>query len=198
MNIPCRRAVLPLLALSLLLQGCATSLFEPALQIYDSMRRSALREGALANNHEAQYELGNTYCCTGGGPLNGLTVYDNQQASHWYCLAAHQGNGQSQLRLAHLYSGHPIPGIHLAMRASAMLGSIEADRAEALMWAQVAADSGVNKAAEYREELLAASSAEERARAEVLARDWHTAPCEWSEVFPQAAGVQAGQKAAAA
>lgn len=45
---------------------------------------SPLQESALAGDREAQFRLGNTYCCGTSGGL------DTNEAIRWWCLAAIQ------------------------------------------------------------------------------------------------------------
>jgi TPR repeat protein len=195
--LPVKTLLLPLfrmalLSLPLLLQGCFTAPLasvgievgvEGAQQGYDAVRRPELKKAAAGDDPRALFNLGNSYCCKGGGPMDHLTVYDNDQATHYYCEAARQGYGPAQLRLAHLYSGAAIRGLHIALRVSSHLGVSEIDRGEALMWAQVAADNGVEEAPRLHQDILAEASSQDRARADTLLKDWKAAPCEWSEVF---------------
>jgi TPR repeat protein len=118
--------------------------------------------------------------------MDKLTVYDNEEATHWYCKAAKQGYGPAQLRLARVYSGHPIRGLHIALRASALVGTPEADLGVALMWASIAAGNGVEDAAALRDEITQLATGEERAKAARLMNDWRAAPCGWAEVIPPA------------
>src|ERR1035437_47516 len=129
-----------ILAVPLLLNGCYTPVIEGAQQGYDVSRRDSLKTEAVTDEPVAQYKLGNTYCCQGGGPMNDLTVYDNNKATHWYCKAARQGYGPAQLQLARLYSGDSIRGLHVVLRASALVGTTDTDLGLALMWASLAAD----------------------------------------------------------
>ena len=170
----------------MLLDGCYTPLVEGAQEAYDAGRRDALRAGATAGDPVAQYELGDSYCCRSGGPLNNVTIYDNHKATHWYCKAAHKGYAPAQLRLARLYSGHPIHGFHIALRASALLGNAETDLGIALLWANIAANHGAGDAPALRDEIVALATDKERARAATLLQDWRAAPCEWAAVFPAA------------
>src|SRR5258706_1467649 len=178
--------VLAMLASTLLLEGCYTPLIEGAQQGYDAVRRAPLQARAASGDAASQYELGDSYCCHGGGPMDNLSVYDNHQATFWYCKAAKQGYGPAQLRLARVYSGHPIHGLHIALRVSALVGTVETDRAVALTWASLAASQGVEDAAALRDEITAQATAKERARAATLLKNWHAAPCRWAEVFPAA------------
>src|SRR5476649_1361258 len=126
----------------LLLDGCYTPLFEGAQEGYDAARRDTLLTQAASQAPIAQYKLGNSYCCRGGGPMDNVSVYDNHEATHWYCKAARQGYTPAQMRLAQIYSGHPIRGLHIALRASSLIGAAETNLGVALMWANVAANQG--------------------------------------------------------
>jgi hypothetical protein len=181
-----------ILAVPLLLNGCYTPVIEGAQQGYDASRRGSLKTEVATDDPVAQYKLGNTYCCQGGGPMDDLSIYDNNKATHWYCKAARQGYGPAQLQLARLYSGDAIRGLHVALRASALVGTSETDLSVALMWANLAAsnkgdgdrDSDVHDAIELRNEITGKATSKERARAVTLMKSWRTASCQWSEVFP--------------
>lgn len=117
-----------------------------------------------------------------------MSIYDNDKATQWYCKAARQGYGPAQLQLARLYSGHAVRGLHLALRASALVGSQDTDLGVALMWANLAArnkgEGDVDDATELRNEITLKATGAERAKASMLAREWRTASCQWAEVFP--------------
>lgn len=188
---------LPLLALAttLLLNGCYTPIIEGAQQGYDATKRASIKTAdASPNDPIAQYKLGNTYCCKGGGPLNDLSIYDNNKATYWYCKSAKQGYAPAQLQLARLYSGHAIRGFHIVLRASALVGDAETDLGSALMWASLAADNkgegDADDAAELRKEIVDKATDEERARANKLLKRWHTAACEWAEVIPSSKNTE--------
>jgi TPR repeat protein len=178
--------LLALFASTLLLGGCYTPLIEGAQEGYDAVRREPLQAAAASGDPAAQYKLGDTYCCLGGGPMDKVSIYDNKKATYWYCEAARQDYGPAQMRLAQIYSGHPIHGLHVALRASALVGNAETDLGVALMWADVAADHGVDKAAALRDTILAQATGEQRLRAGTLAKSWRTAPCRWADVVSQA------------
>jgi hypothetical protein len=180
-----------MLASPLLLEGCYTPLVEGAQEGYDAARRDPLHTDAASGDPVAQYKLGDTYCCHGGGPMDKVSVYDNAKATYWYCKAARQGYGPAQMRLAQIYSGHPIHGLHIALRASALVGTAETDPGVALMWASVAADHGGGEdATELRDDIMAQATAKDRARAATLVKHWQTASCRWTEVFPSAANAR--------
>ena len=177
------------LATTLLLNGCYAPMIEGAQQSYDATKRASIKTAdASPNDPVAQYKLGNTYCCKGGGPLNDFSIYDNNKATYWYCKSARQGYAPAQLQLARLYSGHAIRGIHVVLRASALVGDAETNFSNALMWASLAADNkgegDAVDAAELRKEIVDKTTDEERTRASNLLKHWHTAACEWAEVIP--------------
>ena len=178
------------LSLPLLLSGCYTPLIEGAQQGYDASKREVLKTDGETNDPIVQYQLGNTYCCQGGGPLNDLSIYDNNKATYWYCKAAQQGYGPAQLQLARLYSGHAIRGLHVVLRASALVGTTETDFSIALMWASLAAnnkgDGDINDATELRDEIRTKATSKESAKTDLLIKNWRSAGCHWLEVFPLA------------
>jgi TPR repeat protein len=146
-----------------------------------------LKHEGATNDPVEQFKLGNTYCCKGGGPLNDLSIYDNSKATYWYCKSARQGYAPAQLRLARLYSGRAIRGVHIALRASALVGTAETDFGSALMWASLAADNtgegDVEDAVALRNKLSDIVTDKERAKSASLLGSWQTAPCVWSEVI---------------
>jgi Sel1 repeat len=181
---------LAILASTSLLGGCYTPLIEGAQEGYDAIRREPLQAEAASGNPTAQYKLGDTYCCHGGGPMDKVSIYDNHKATYWYCQTARQGYWPAQLRLAQVYSGHPIHGLHMALRASAFVGAAGTDRGVALMWASLAADQSVDDAIALRDVILAQATDQERVRATTLMEHWQAAPCGWDEVFPSASNTR--------
>ena len=178
------------IACTLMLDGCYTPLIEGAQEGYDAARRDSLQAGAASGDPVAQYKLGDTYCCQGGGPMDKVSIYDNHKATQWYCRAAKQGYGPAQMRLARIYAGHPLRGLHVALRASALAGTTEMDRGVALMWASVAAGQGIDNATALRDEIMEQATGSERAKAAILVKHWRTAPCGWAEVFPTASNTR--------
>jgi TPR repeat protein len=177
---------LAILASPLLLEGCYAPLMEGAGQGYDVVRRDSLQAETASGDPVAQYKLGETYCCQGGGPMDKVSVYDNNKATYWYCQSARQNYGPAQLRLAQLYSGDPVHGINIAQRASALVGTPETNLGVALMWASVAASHGVEGAIALRDKLTEQATDKERARASALMKNWRAAPCRWADVIPSA------------
>ncbi len=177
-----------LITIPFLFGGCYAPVIEGAQQGYDATKRVQLKNEIKTNDLEKQYELGNTYCCKGGGPLNDLSIYDNNKATYWYCKAARKGYGPAQLQLAKLYSGHAIRGLHIALRASSAIGNVDTNLSVALMWAKRASlnkhDVDIEDAVELRDEISKKATEQEVAKTEALSSNWQTVACEWKEVFP--------------
>lgn len=180
-----RRLVLCAMALcAVLLAGCFAPVVEGGHEAYDAGRRSSLEPRANAGDPVAQYQLGSTYCCETGGPVQRTaSVYDNNKATEWLCKSAFQGYGPAQYKLARIYSGRTIEGVRLMKRAGALVGKTQTDLPVALMWATLAAQNNVDGAAALRDELRADVTPGEAQRSQQLLNDWHAAPCVWREVF---------------
>lgn len=171
-------------AIALCLAGCYMPVIEGAQQTYDAASRGPLQNKARSGNPVAQYEFANTYCCKGSGPLKEASIYDNDKATYWYCKSAKQGNADAQLKLAKIYSGDPMRGLHLVLRASNLAGTNPSNLAVAQMWADVAAQNGNEDATELSAEIKKSSTEEQQQRATTYLEDWQNAPCKWSTVFP--------------
>lgn len=183
------RLLLAMLAVNLSLSGCYAPVIEGAQQGYDATKRTSIKtEGVSPNDRVAQFKLGNTYCCKGGGPLNDLSIYDNSKATYWYCKSARHGYAPAQLQLARLYSGHAIRGLHVVLRASSLVGNVETDLGSALMWASLAAENkgegDADDAAELRKEIADKATDEEKEKSAKLIKNWKIAACQWDDVFP--------------
>jgi TPR repeat protein len=167
------------------LAGCYTPVIEGAQQGYDGARRSELQDKAMTGDAAAEYEFGNSYCCKGAGPLKEASIYDNNKATYWYCKSAWQGYAPAQLQLAKIYSGSPIRGLHLVLRASDIVGNDSVNLALAQMWAELAAQGGDEDAADLRDAIIQKTTSKEHQRTEAYLKNWQNAPCRWSSVFPK-------------
>jgi TPR repeat protein len=193
--------LLPLLTASLSVAGCAapfvigglavpgaavSPVMETGEEAYEGKSRIALEKKAATGDHEAEYNLAESFCCHAGGPLDRLSVYDNEEATRWYCRAAHADYVPAQMRLAEIYYGRPIHGFRSVQYVSAILGDMPVDIPVALMWANVAAQDDDKKAIRLRDRIDNKATPEQRERATTLLAEWSTAPCLWYEVLPQA------------
>jgi TPR repeat protein len=172
-------------------QAAVSPMMETGQEVYDSKSRVELKKTALTGDHAAETKLAESYCCHTGGPLDRVSVYDNEEATQWYCRAAHAGYVPAQMRLAEIYYGRPLHGFRSIEYFSAIFGDMPVDIPVALMWAKLAAqgDDGKaddSKALRLRDRIDRRASDEQRLRADGLLAEWKTAPCIWSEVVPQA------------
>lgn len=110
-----------------------------------------LKLAAEQGFRDAQYELGIAY-------YNGIGVpQDHSEAIKWYRAAAEQDYAPAQYNLAAAYAnGSGVPR----------------DFAAAYMWSILAADRGIEDAKTSLSLLNSVTTAEERAEAERLAREW--------------------------
>lgn len=83
----------PVLVLCLVVAGCSTKPVTDNRVSYDNARRIALQESAEKGDAEAQYALGESYCCGEDG------FWDTKQAIYWWCQAAAQSHPQANARL---------------------------------------------------------------------------------------------------
>jgi TPR repeat protein len=170
---------------SLSLAGCYTPVIEGAQQGYDAARRGELQDKAMTGDSAAEYEFANSYCCKGAGPLKEASIYDNNKATNWYCKSARQGYAPAQLQLAKIYSGSPIRGLHIVLRASDLAGDDPTNLALAQMWADLAAQGGDEDAVDLRNQIAQKTTRKEQQKTEAYMKDWRNAPCKWSSVFPK-------------
>jgi hypothetical protein len=78
-----------------LLAGCSAPISDNRIA-YESAQRITHRERAEQGDKDAQYILGNSYCCGEGG------FWDTGEAVTWWCKAAGQGHDGAKLRLAQM------------------------------------------------------------------------------------------------
>lgn len=166
----------PLIAVAL--SGCVGMAVEGGSTAKDMTRREILEKSAAGGNAEAQYNLGETFCCR-VGPRMG--VYDNEQATAWMCRAARQGYGPAELRLAEIYSGHPFTYRLMRRLITAIAGSPE-NIPVALVWAERANTHHTSGARNLVMSLRKKATPAERAGAAELKASRHV-PCRWQEVI---------------
>lgn len=73
--------------------GCSHAPVTDNRVSYDNSTRVTLQEKAEKGDVDAQYDLGNSYCCGDNG------FWDTKQAVYWWCLAAGQGHQDSKTRI---------------------------------------------------------------------------------------------------
>lgn len=92
----------PAMVLCLIVTGCAAPNMTDTRVSYDNSARLVQTEDAEKGNPEAQFALGNSYCCGDGG------FWDTKLAIEWWCRAAAQGHASAKARLAELDASCPI------------------------------------------------------------------------------------------
>ena len=171
-----RLAAASLLALAL--SGCVGAVIEGSSAATDMAKRDGLEASAAGGNAEAQYKLGETYCCRVGLKMG---VYDNDKATAWMCKAADQGYGQAEYRLAEIYSGSPFT-YRLMRRVGTAIKGAPTNIPVALVWAERARDHRVDGAKGLLKSLRKHATPAERARAADLKAGGQV-PCRWHETI---------------
>lgn len=167
------------------LAGCIGAALEGANMTKDEVVRANNKEAARAGDVEAQYKVGNSYCCA---PGDGGAVYDNQKATEWFCRAAYQDHAASQLELGKIYSGDLVDGVRIIRRAATMVAGAGKDRTNrslSLMWFELAAQNGNERAPKEATRLREDMSEAEISDSAMLLENWKETPCEWDDVFTE-------------
>ncbi len=140
-----------------------------------SASRDELRPLAESGDAEAQYELGQSYCCLGPG-------FDTQTATEWLCRAARQENAKAMVELGRIYLGDvsrtAAPGQKLLQVVSAREASVIA-----YVWLSRASASGSENAATRLARLSSRMTPDDLQLAQSLDERWPDVPCEYNEVF---------------
>lgn len=170
-------ALAGLVSAALALQACIGVAANTSTLAVKSSKRDELRPLAEAGNAQAQFELGESFCCMGPG-------FDTGTATHWLCRAALQEHPGAMHELGRIYRGDvsrsPAPGQKL-MKA---LRGQRSDR-HAMMWMALAAEHGYTDAAESLAELEAQANPDDSEAAAVMRQDWRKQACEYQDVFPE-------------
>ena len=163
-----------LAALFVALTGCAAAAIGGGTYAVKAAKRDELRPQAQAGDAEAQYRLGQSWCCMGPG-------FDTQTATEWLCKAAAQDHALAAYELGRIYDGEvsrtPAPGQKLLRLATAKRST-----AHALAFYELAASLG-NAAAEAKQRDLAneAGSVERDHAARIAVNV--SASCTYDQVF---------------
>ncbi len=139
-----------------------TSCYNPAKMLYDDYGRQTLTAKAEAGDSDAQYRLGESYCC---GPQG--YYYDTMKALHWWCKAALQGHAGAAFNVGNLYeNSYKLVDVPL-----------KKNDAKAWMWYNVAANAGYDEAESYRDNLDNQMTPANLAKAEELLAHWNKTRC---------------------
>ncbi len=122
--------------------------------------RQPLQVAAKNGDAQAQYKLGQSYCCSG------TSAHSTKTALHWYCRAALQGHAGAQFEMANILAGKQLD---LSFK----------DAKSAMMWYTVAAAQGNRQALVEREKINTKLSAAASREARHWATRWTQARCPW-------------------
>lgn len=170
-----RAVALTILALAVGLTGCVGAAVNTTTLAAKGLPRADLKQRASEGDAEAQYQLGQSYCCMGPG-------FDTQTATEWYCLAARQGHAGAMFELGRIYRGDisrtPAPGQKLLRGLTA-----KQSLAHAWYWLSLSADGGHDEAHALLRKIDGKMSAEERDVSEQMLSGARSVPCEYGAVF---------------
>lgn len=126
-------------------------------------KRALLQEAAQQGDAEAQFQLGNTYCCGHGAG------YDRIIARKWYCKAALQGHGGAQYQLGRIL-GERMDSHSIPSKREFLI--------ESYMWYSLAALQNVPLAAAERDALKIDLLPQEVLESEDRINRWRSLECE--------------------
>ncbi len=169
----------------LCLGGCISAVVESAHFVHDKKVRDENLAKAEAGDMEAQYKVGDSYCCSTDktGP-----AYDTTLAVHWLCQSARQGYGPAMYKLGKIYSGDVIDGIRLLRRAAtglneSVVGST-LNLPVAFAWLKLADAHGQEEAKGRIEKVVRQMTSWDERHATKYVAQGTSIPCEMYEVFP--------------
>ena len=155
--------------------GCVAAAINTSTYAVKSAPRDELLPAAESGDAEAQYQLGQSYCCMGPG-------FDTQTATEWLCKSAKQHNAKAMVELGRIYLGDVsrtmAPGQKILRAVSA-----KEFKAVAHVWLSRASAAGNENAAERLTKLSARMTADDFEKARVLDEKWPHVPCEYNDVF---------------
>jgi len=159
----CSGAAHALLGLAMaLLAGCGTT--GPGAAERET--RSRWMSEAQRGGAEAQYRVGNSYCCGRG------ITHSTQRAVAWLCRAAVQGHRDAQFELANIYAGR------IATTDKVMsVGLGYDDPVQAYVWYTAAMIQGHKLAEQYRIDALARLKPAQQQEARLAATRWTQVQC---------------------
>ena len=169
------KIVLLIVVLSVGVSGCVGAAINSSTYAVKSAARDELLPAAESGDAEAQYELGQSYCCMGPG-------FDTQTATEWLCRAAKQENAKAMVELGRIYLGDVSRTMAPGQKILRAVSAKEA-RAIAYVWLSRASAAGNERAGERLEGLSSRMTADDIQKAQVLAERWPDVPCEYNDVF---------------
>ena len=162
------------------LSGCAGTAIEGARVAGSKVVISQNIDAARAGDAEAQYKVGNAYCCS---IHEGTGLYNTPTSVEWLCSAARQDYAPAMLKLGKIYSGDVIDGVRLQRRVLQGVAGTSTNLPVALAWLELADERGESGAADLAEEIREDLSEAEQSSASELYGEGLDAPCQWDEVI---------------
>ncbi len=174
---PMFRAAGTLLLLGL--AGCVGAVAEGANIAKDKATISANYDAARAGNAEAQYKVGDAFCCS----INeGEGFYDTPRAVAWLCRAASQNYGPAANKLGEIYAGEVVSGARVARRIGQKLVGTSTNKTIAYAWFSKASALGVADARKAAADLWPKLSTVQQSDAQAMVSGRKALPCEWETV----------------
>ncbi|MCB2081458.1 MAG: sel1 repeat family protein [Rickettsiales bacterium] len=150
------------LGVVLTLSACIENIYKAAEWTMDIGESEAWKTQALQGDAEAQYKVGQLYCC-GERPR-----YDNIKALYWFCMAAKQGQRDAMFEVGNMYENeHRYKG-----------SVIPRDPVLAYTYYMLAVAQGNDGAVSPYNMLKETLTNEEQDRATAIFKQWPNIPCE--------------------
>lgn len=162
------------------LSGCAAVVVEGAQATKSEVIISQNMEEAEAGVAEAQYKVGNAYCCS---VHEGSGLYNTKTSVQWLCRSAKQDYAPAMLKLGKIYSGDVIDGVRVSRRVAQRVAGTSTNMTVAWAWLKLAADREEDNAAERAEKLWEKLDDNQRAEAQKTYEQGLEAPCDWAAVI---------------
>ncbi len=160
--------------------GCASIAVEGAQATKSEVIISRNIDEAREGDAEAQYKVGNAYCCS---VHEGSGLYNTKTSVEWLCRSAKQDYAPAMLKLGKIYSGDVIDGVRLSRRVAQGLAGTSENMLVAWAWLQLAADREEGDAAKRAKKIWDTFDEAEQATAKGIYDEGLNAPCDWSDVI---------------
>lgn len=168
-------------AMALLLAGCAGVAIEGASIARDKAEAEANMAAAEAGNAEAQFKVGKSLCCA--LDEDGPSFYNTQQSVSWLCRSAAQNYAPAALKLGEIYSGDIVSGPRMMRRVAAKVADPRTNLPISYAWYQRAANLGEAGGGKSAADLWVRMTPAQQAQAEALAKGQAPLACEWAQVM---------------
>ncbi len=165
---------------SMLAAGCVAVAVEGAQATKSEVVISRNMEAAEAGEAEAQFKVGEAYCCS---VHEGSGLYNTKTSVEWLCRSARQDYAPAMFKLGKIYSGDVIDGVRVSRRVAQGVAGTSENLPVAWAWLQLAADRDEEDAAKRASKVWDKLNEAERAEAQEIYKKGVSAPCDWNEVI---------------